>query len=181
MGERLLPLARVPSQQGLLKHRPLRHADVYDYNLLYVTTDRDLALDFAIGYAKVIGRPAALYQVRPLGGRVHDSDYPLGVSFGCSEGALVQGISPVTASMAVTGAALGYKTWSDDMPMYDRSGYALPNKLQKHLGITPVDLRSLGIGPTYDEIVMLVHTIVRQRHPGLTNADVRRMEAGLGV
>lgn len=181
MGERLLPLARVPSQQGLLKHRPLRHADVYDYNLLYVTTDRDLALDFAIGYAKVIGRPAALYQVRPLGGRVHDSDYPLGVSFGCSEGALVQGISPVTALMAVTGAALGYKTWSDDMPMYDRSGYALPNKLQKHLGITPVDLRSLGIGPTYDEIVMLVHTIVRQRHPGLTNADVRRMEAGLGV
>lgn len=180
-GERLLPLAQVPSQQGLLKHRPLRHADVYDSSLLYVTTDRSLALDFAIGYAKVIGKPAALYQVRPLGGRVHDIDYPKGVSFGCSEGALVQCINPVTASMAVTGAARGYKTWSDALPMYDSAGYALPNKLQKHLGITPLDLRPLGVGPSYEQIVTHVAIIVRQRHPGLTDADVRRMESALDL
>lgn len=179
VGDRLLPLAQVPSQQGLLGLRPLRHADVYDPRYLYVTTDRDLALDFAIDLVKFIGKPAALYQVRTLGSRVHDIDYPRGISFGCAEGAIVTGVTPVAASMAKTGAARGYKTWSDDCPMYDAQGYALPNKLQSRLGITATDLRQLGIGPGYEEIVMLAHTLVQQRHPGLKETDIRRIEKTL--
>jgi hypothetical protein len=128
VGDRLLPLAQVPSQQGLLGLRPLRHADVYDPQHLYVTTDRDLDLDFAIDFVKFIGKPAALYQVRTLGSLMHDKDYPRGVSFGCAQGAIVSGVTPVESSMAKTGAARGYKTWSDHCPMYDTEGYALPNK-----------------------------------------------------
>lgn len=177
--ERLLPLAQVPERHGLLKHRPIRHADVYNPKLLYITVDQDLAQDFAIRYARSLNVPAALYKVKPLGSRVHDIDYPRGISFGCEQGALIIGVFPVTASTPVTGAALKYKTWSDDEPMYDSAGYALPNKLQRHLGVTSSDLHLLGKGANFEQISVFVSELLKRTHPSLTQADVLQLQKNL--
>lgn len=171
IGEQLVPGTVAPGYSHVVDSMtPAEFAEQRpDY--VHITTDRNLAFDYAISFAKF--GPAALYRVRPLGHLEHDPDYPRGVSHRCRT-ALVLAVEPdvITAETAETGAARGYETWDDGSPLYDGEGYPLPNKMQQHFGITPDQLRSLGYGADIDAINSRVVQLAREMRPDLTPEDV---------
>jgi hypothetical protein len=172
IGDHLIPGTDVPGYSNIVtaifatgKFDELRP----DY--VYITTDRNLAFDYAISWAK-FGPAAALYRVKPLGHLEHDPDYPRGISHRCRS-AVVLAVEPdvITAETPETGAAFGYETWDDDSPLYDSEGYPLPNKTHQHFGVTPAHLRSLGYRADFEAIAYRCTQEMRELNPNLTPAD----------
>lgn len=171
VGEELIPGDQVP---GYVHLDALTQEDLAEYrpDFVYVTTDRDLAHDFAVKHVQLDGA-AALYRVVPLDKPTHDPDYPAGVSFRCTAAKVTAVESdPFSDSTRLTGAALRYTTWDDNSRMYDESGYPLPNKLQRHFGVTPEHLRHLGYGAEFPDIHQRCAQVVMELNPGITQADL---------
>ncbi|WP_157407748.1 hypothetical protein [Arthrobacter sp. ZBG10] len=178
VGEALIPGVQVPgyrhvvaafTPQGFAEYRP---------DFAYITTDRDLAFDYAVEYYKLGLGPSSLYKVVPLGKSTHDPDYPTGVSFRCKGSRVVAvELDEFTVLTKETGAALRYRTWDDNSPLFDNDGYPLPNKVQKHFGVTAEDLRNLGYGADFSAIHQRCMELVGIRNPGITQADIDRVIA----
>lgn len=170
IGDQLIPGTEVP---GLSETFASISPELFDQqrpDYVHITTDRNLAFDFAISCART--GPAVLYRVRPLGHLEHDPDYPRGISHRC-KGALVLAVEPdvITAETPETGAAMGYETWDDGSPLYDRDGYALPAKKHRYFGVKPAHLQSLGYHPDFDAINERCVQTVRDLRPDITPRD----------
>ncbi|MEJ1116831.1 hypothetical protein WBN73_21205 [Paenarthrobacter sp. CCNWLY172] len=178
-GDELVPGVQVPGYRHVVSAlSPESFAD-YRPDYAYITSDRNLAFDFAAQYFKLGLGPAAVYKVVPVGKTSHDPDYPVGVSFRC-RAARVLTVEPdvFNASTPETGAALGYTTWDDDSPMYDASGYPLPNKLQQHFGVGAHHLWSLGKGAGFPEIHRRCSEVLKQL--GVTQSDINEYQRSIG-
>jgi hypothetical protein len=132
-------------------------------DFVYITIDRNLALDYSILNAKL--GPAALYRVKPRGPLQPDPDYPSGISHRCRAAVVLAVESDViTAETPDTGAHLGYSTWDDGSPLYDSDGYPLPNKIHQSSGVKPSHLRGLGYGADFDAIANLCTRTMHDLH-----------------
>lgn len=170
VGDFLIPGTQVPGYRRVLQSMSEADRAEYRPDFAYVTTDRDLAFDYALQLL-LLG-PVALYRVTPED-PTHDPDYPQGVSFRCSRAQIVA-IEPDRFSSTTrdTGAARRYITWDDGSRMYDDAGYALPNKLHQHLGMTPAHLRSLGFEAPFHLIERMCSETIRRLHPRITQAEL---------
>lgn len=74
----------------------------------------------------------------------------------------------ITAATPPTNAAYQYMTWDDGERLYDKDGYARPNRAAQHLGVTKVDLNRLGKYPDFDVINEQCSRVIGARNPGLT-------------
>lgn len=176
VGEVLVPGLQVPGYGSVLAGITGSKKRFRDYrpDYVYVTTDRDLAFDFAVRHL-TLGLDSALYRVFPQGKPSHDPDYPVGVSFRCRS-ANVLAVEPdiFDASSVESGAARKYMTWDDGTPLYDLEGYALPNQLQHHFGMRPQHLRSLGKAAEFPLIHRRCSEVLQQLVPGFSQAHVDR-------
>lgn len=167
VGDQLIPGTEVPEYSRVVAEMS---PDVFNQqrpDYVHITTDRDMAYDYAISYAKY--GPAALYEVKPLGHLEHDPDYPRGVSHRCRS-ALVISVAPdvITSELVETGAAHGYETWDDGSPLYDDEGFALPAKKHQYFGVKAAHLKSLGIYADFDAINERCVTTVKELRPSLS-------------
>lgn len=182
VGDQLIPGIEVPGYGGQFAAALASSEWMQDYrpDFVYVTTDRDLAYDFA-AYKAMLGHGATLYRVEPLGKPIHDPDYPKGISFRCSGARVVaveaEGIDHATT---LSGAAHGYMTWDDGSPVYDDEGYPLPSKGLKHLGASANDLQTLGTYTEFEEIQEFAIRLVFERNPGITIEEIRRVRKATG-
>jgi hypothetical protein len=179
-GTMLLPGEQVPGYSDLLKRAPQEMVAVLAPNWVYVTTDRDLAIDYAAQQGSLFGS-GALYLVRPVGLLAPDPDYAHvdGISYRLKRAEIIRLEREFdgTDSYSPTGAALRYATWDDATQMYDSHGFPLPNATQRELGVTPGDLRSLGRGAPFEAINRHAGKIVGERNPGITQAVVDGIRA----
>ena len=179
-GTILLPGDRVPGYSDLLKAAPQEIVRDIAPSWVYITTDRDLALDYAALTGSFFGS-GELYRVRPLGVLAPDPDYAHvdGVSYRVKRAEVtaveekVDGSSPYSP----TGAALRYTMWDDGTPMYDFNGFPLPSASMRELGVTAQDFRSLDRGTEFDAINRFAGQIIGQRHPGITQTEVDSIRA----
>lgn len=173
VGDFLIPGTQVLGYQRVLQSMSEAGRAEYRPDFTYVTTDRDLAFDYALQL--LLLSPVALYRVIPEN-PTHDPDYPPGVSFRCSR-AQVVAIEPDRFSSATrhTGAARRYVTWDDGSRMYDNDGYPLPNKLHQHLGVTPAHLRNLGSEAPFHLIERRCSETIQRLHPRITQADLWKL------
>lgn len=150
VGELLVPATDVPAYSQAIAEIPKELFNQQRPDYVHITTDRNLAFDYAISGAKY--GPVALYRVKPLGHLERDPDYPA-VSHRCRS-AMVLSVEPdvITAETPDTGAHLRHSTWDDGSPLYDSEGYPLPNKTHRHFGVKASDLRALGYGANFDMI-----------------------------
>ncbi|KIA73415.1 hypothetical protein ANMWB30_23420 [Arthrobacter sp. MWB30] len=168
IGDMLVPGIQVAGYRDTVL-ASMSESTLADYRpeFTYITTDRDLAFDFAVLHQKSGLGASALYKVSPLGSVTHDPDFPAGVSFRVG-GAKVLTIEPdeFTPLTRESGASLGYTTWDDGSPMYDSNGFPLPNKMQRYFGIQPEDLRPLGFAAEFHAIHGRCMTLIKEKNPG---------------
>lgn len=179
VGDELIPGAEVARRTGV--GHLINKEDFQDYrpDFVYITTDRDLAIDFGILQGHVL--PAALYRVAPIGAVQHDPDFPRGVSFRCLRAEVLEvEMGGLDESTPLTNASYHYQTWDDGEDLYDTNGYARPSKAARHLGVTEGDLYRLGRYPDFPYINARCSEIVAARNPGLTHADVLRVRRATG-
>lgn len=177
VGDQLIPGTEVPGygEQFAAGGAPSQWIQDYRPDFVYVTTDRDLAYDFA-AYKAALGHGATLYRVEPMGKPIHDPDYPKGISFRCSGATVVDvEMDGIDHTSTLTGAAHGYMTWDDGSPVYDDEGYALPSKGLKHLGASVEDLQTLGAYTEFEQIQEFAVRLVFERHPGITIDEIRQV------
>lgn len=169
-----MPGVQVPGYEQIAHLLTGKDWEDYRPDFVYITTDRNLAYDFAVLQFE-LDEAAALYRVVPLTKPTHDPDFPPGISFRCAA-ARVVAVEPelFSASTKVSGAAIGYATWDDHSPLYDPDGYALPNKLQRHFGVTPEHLRHLGYAANFEDIRRRCQQVLKSLNPGITQADFDR-------
>ena len=180
VGDDLLPGTQIPGYGEHLRSLGADFMEEYAPDFVYITSDRDLAFDFAVRHA-ALGADTAVYQVAPKGKPSHDGDFPAGVSFRCRSARILAVDSDgIKASTKDTGAALGYVTWDDGAPMYDTELYPLPSKALRHLGVTPDDLRSLGRGPEFDTILARCSAVMHHLNPGITQAEMNKIRVATG-
>lgn len=186
-----MPGATVPVYRDILSVAPQTWTDEYRPDFVYITTDRNLAFDYAIRHARLgtllgndefpMHKFGALYKVRPSKSVYHDPDYPPGVSFRCTSARIISvEAEEISATATLTGAAAGYETWDDNSPMHDKEGYALPSNAQRALGVTAPALRFLGPYPDSNRVLAAIESLILQRHPGITQADINRIRITTG-
>lgn len=175
-GSLVIPGNRLPTHKWIASYQPVGWAAVTRPDFAYVTTDQDLALDYAIRYHKALQKPGAIYEVTPVGLCAHDPDYPEGVSFRC-KGATVVAVARtgITAATPSKRAALRYQTYDDGYPYYDADGYPVPNRRHGKLDITAADLRPAGQWASFEMIMNLSGQLVKRRYPHLTQEDIDRL------
>lgn len=194
VGDVLMPGTTVPGYRDIISLAPDTWTAEYRPDFVYITTNRDLALDYAIRHARLgalLGDDqssnhglGALYKVRPSKGVWHDPDYPPGVSFRCTSAKIISiEAKEISDATPLTGAAAGYETWDDKSPMHNKDGYALPSNAQRALGVTALDLRFLGPYPDSNRVRATIDSLIAQRHPGITQAEVNgvRLATGGGI
>jgi hypothetical protein len=178
-GEVLVPGNLIPDYAEFLNLIPTDHKKELGINWVYVTTDRDLAFDYAVRFADRFGS-ASLYEVAPAGILHPDPDYPNveGLSHRVRRATVVtvEQTLDQSAPYANTGAGQRYMTWDDGTPMYDSNLFPLPNLLQRELGVTALDLRVLRPGTPHPAIIDLANEIATKRNPRLTQADVDALD-----
>lgn len=184
VGDQLIPGIEVPGYRDVFLSQNHEFLNDYRPDFAYITTDRDLALDYAIQVAKGGGRirrPASLYEVVPIGNIMQDPDYPIGVSFRC-QSAQVRAveISDVLPGEKLTGAGYKYMTWDDGSRQYDEDGYPLPNLTLQHYGITATDLRPLGYGADINRVMELGSVIMQRANPSITQEEVNAVRLATG-
>ena len=177
-GDRLVPrntLTTLPpalaghSQFALALHD---HLAEHDPTYVYITTDRELAGQFAGVHA---AHPAGgtLYQVQPEGPMQPDPDLP-DVGMRCSSALILSGTS--ATAWQYPHADKRYTTWEDpSFPMYSPDGHALPSPMGASLGVTAEDLRPLGLWPEHRDILERMQAVVLRIRPGLTPQDLLRI------
>ncbi|MGY2747519.1 hypothetical protein, partial [Arthrobacter sp. UYCu723] len=173
VGDSLLPSNQIPAMKLLYSRTPKEILGTHDPDFAYITTNLGLAFNYALRHAQITGRPAAVYKVAPSGKPLHDVDYPVGVSFRCRT-AVVLGIEgdKVNGDEALSVEGLQANTWHDDTQLYDPEGYPSPNDLQKKFGITPADLRGMGVGAPMDHILKTVSEVIQIKNPGITQDEI---------
>lgn len=172
VGDSILPAIQVPEMKLIYSKAPKEVIGPHDPNFAYVTTNQGLAFNFAVRHAQVMGEASAVYRVesRKL---LPDPDYPPGVSFRCRTAVVLEIVgSPIIGDEPLSVQGLQEGTWQDGTPLYDSQGYPLPNELQKKFGITPADLRALGIGAPITDILRKVSQVIQIKNPGITQEDI---------
>jgi hypothetical protein len=183
-GTILVPGNQVPGYAEIFRDASAEVVKVLGQNWVYVTTDRDLALDFAAQNGSLFGY-GALYKVQSLGELVPDPDFAHvpGISYRVRRArviALEQEFDD-TAEDSPTGAVLRYVMWDDGTRMYDDGGKPLPNMIQAALGVTAGDLQLLRRGAPFAAIQQLASDIVKQRNPRITQARINEIQAQLKI
>jgi hypothetical protein len=154
----------------------------YQQDFAYITTNQGLAFNYARRYAQATGEPGALYQVAPSREPLHDVDYPVGVSFRCRGAVVLQIVGgPITGNTPPSIQGLQAKTWQDGTQLYDPQGYPLPNEVQKKFGVTPTDLRGLGIGAPMPDILSHASQVVQMKNPGITQDQLNAADPTLAL
>ncbi|AJM78075.1 hypothetical protein C5C66_09120 [Rathayibacter toxicus] len=179
-GTILIPGKLVPGYAELFRNAPAEDLQILAQNWLYVTTDRDLALDYAAQTGSLLGG-GGLYRVEPFGQLVPDPDYKhvSGISYRVKRAKVLELEQEFdhSAPYSPTGAALRYTMWDDGTHMYDDMGYPSPNATQAALGVTPHDLRALDRGASHIAINELASQLVSTRNPGVTQAQIDKIRA----
>lgn len=179
-----MPGNRVPGYREILQASHQELVREIAPSWVYVTTEKDLAIDYAALQGRLFGG-GTVYRVDPLESLVEDPDYAHvpGVSYRVSRARVIEVHESFDASVeySPTGAALRYATWDDGTHMYGDDGYPAPNATQQELGVTSAALRGLGRGADFGAINALAGHIVLQLHPGITQAQIdviRRRHGG---
>ncbi|MFJ3957062.1 hypothetical protein [Arthrobacter sp. NPDC090010] len=174
-GDILIPGLEQPDMG--LQWLPAAFLEEYSPEWVYVTTDIDLARDYA-GVRAQIERlwSGALYKVAIIGPQTEDPDYPTGISYRCYRAKILNVLDEdVPPSISVTGAALNYQTWDDGSPLYDHEGYPLPNQVGQFLGVTAEDLRDLGYGARFRFIERRQAQLIHRTFPGMNQAKMNEL------
>lgn len=171
----------VPGQQLAFRRIIDRDNDfsVMRPDFAYATTDRDLAFDFAVRESMKTGH-GALYLVKPIGKITHDPDFPQGVSYRCKQAEVLDiSVDGITPSTPFTRQSWRYMKWTDGSDLFDDDGYAIPNKVQRHFGVTSDDLRFLGPWSEFPLIQQAAATSFRAKNPGVSDEHVLGVAARL--
>lgn len=173
VGDSILPANQVPDMKLLYSKVPAEILGPHDPDFVYITTNQGLAFNYALRHAQTVGEPAAVYRVAPSRKPLPDVDYPTGVSFRCRTAVVlaIEG-APVIGNEAQSVQGLQVNTWQDGTQLYDSQGYPLPNDLQKKFGITPIDLRGLGIGAPMTDILRKASEVIQIKNPGITQDQI---------
>lgn len=183
-GTVLLPGYLVPGYAEVLRSAAQEFVKVIAPTWVYVTTDQDLALDFAALQGSLFGAGTA-YRVEPLDLLQPDPDFAHvpGVSYRVKRARVISSNQTFdgSAPYSPTGAALSYATWDDGTAMYGSDGFPSPNATQRELGVTSAALRSLGRGADFESINAMASRVLLQLNPTITQAQIdviRRKHGG---
>lgn len=158
----------------------MRHYDVADRDVVYVTSDRMYAQSCAAHWLPGIAEASSpsetgdLYEVEPLGALARDPDYAdiPGLSWTCTSArviAVAQRRVPLAPELEFYG--LRHVTWGDGTRMYDAEGFILPNLNMQRIGIEAADLRLLGQYATWEQANAWAAQLTRARAIGRAGAN----------
>lgn len=119
------------------------------------------------------GRPS-VYQVSPVGAISPDPDYPQGGAFRCQRARIVAVSHSVDPAPPHGTPQPKYLAWDDGTRLYNDDGFAQPNMLLRHFGITDGDLFVLGRDADFFSIEQHGRRLIKQRH-SLTDRDTQRL------
>lgn len=170
-GDHLWPLTTLLALPAHARVRDPLYSDV-DMSWVAMATDRDLAEGFAERWSyrnfqayrrQLPGAPdpwrtaaglegGSLYRVEPRGATSPDPDLPE-VSLRARHAVIVAvEVERIPYSPKIRLAGLKHMFWDDGARMYTDDGYAHPSALAEKLGVRPADLRTLGYGPSAQDI-----------------------------
>lgn len=178
----ILPASQVPEMRLLYSTVPQGMLGTFQQDFVYITTNEGLAFNYAQRYAQATGEPGALYRVAPSREPLHDVDYPVGISFRCRAAVVLDVVGgPIAGNAPLSVQGLQANTWQDGTQVYDPQGYPLPNKVQKKFGVTPADLRGLGIGAAMPDILSHASRVVQRKNPGITQDQINAADPALAL
>lgn len=178
----LLPASQVapPEYRSTMQQRI---GASYDPNWVYFSNNQDVAFDFGVDTACLLGS-GALYRVLPIGKPHIDPDYyhPPGLGMRARRARILEVVvASLFSTTPRTNVSMRYALWDDGTPIYDDELMPRPHRTAQALGISRSDLRHLGSAANPSEIISAIDALARQRNPGITQADIDRVRLDYGI